>query len=200
MRIIAGAAGGRRLAAPPEGTRPTTDRVREALFSSLNTYVRDVGLDWSDIHVLDLFAGSGAVGLEALSRGAAGATLIERDRRCLQTLRANVQAVDPGAVVVPVDAFSWVPDGRRFDLVYLDPPYDVSDRNVQGLLTRLRDQGAFADDSLIVVERSRRSVSPWPTTGFEAVRERDYGDTRLWYGRVIPAASVESAATVEEEA
>lgn len=200
MRIIAGAAGGRRLSAPPEGTRPTTDRVREALFSSLNTYLRDTRLDWSEIHVLDLFAGSGAVGLEALSRGAASATLIERGRRCLQVLRANVQAVDPRAVVVPVDAFAWAPDGHRFGLVYLDPPYEVSDRDVQGLLARLHDQGAFDDDALIVVERSRRSASPWPPTGFEAVRERDYGDTRLWYGRVIPAVPVESAATVEEEA
>jgi 16S rRNA (guanine966-N2)-methyltransferase len=200
MRIIAGAAGGRRLSAPPEGTRPTTDRVREALFSSLNTYLRDARLDWSQIHVLDLFAGSGAVGLEALSRGAASATLIERDRRCLQVLRANIQAVDPRAVVVPVDAFAWVPEGHRFDLVYLDPPYDVSDGDVKGLLAGLRDQDAFADEALIVVERSRRSGSPWSNTGFQAVRERDYGDTRLWYGRVIPAATMEPAATVEEEA
>ena len=200
MRIIAGTAGGRRLAAPPEGTRPTTDRVREALFSSLTTYLTDAQLDWSRIQVLDLFAGSGAVGLEALSRGAAGATLIERDRRCLQVLRSNVQAVDPRAQVLPEDAFAWAPGQRRFDLVYLDPPYDVSDRDVQGLLARLCQQGAFVDGALIVVERSRRSASPWPESGFDPVRERDYGDTRLWYGRVIPAATVESAATAEEEA
>lgn len=197
MRIISGAAGGRRLAAPPEGTRPTTDRVREALFSSLEAHVRDSHGDWSGLHVLDLFAGSGAVGLEAMSRGAASATLIERNRKCLDVLRANVRVVDPRARIVSADAFTWTPDGLRFGLVYVDPPYAVSDDDVQGLLARLHQQGAFAEDSLIVVERSQRSGSPWPAIGFERVRERDYGDTRLWYGRVsLPR----SAANVEEEA
>jgi 16S rRNA (guanine966-N2)-methyltransferase len=186
MRIIAGTAGGRRLAAPPTGTRPTTDRVREALFSSLDAHVRGRGGDWGDVHVLDLFAGSGAVGLEALSRGAAHATLVERDRRCLDVLRANVAAVDPRAHVVSADAFEWSPADTAFDLVYVDPPYAVPDDDVSGLLARLGRSGAFADDALVVVERSRRSASPFPAEGFEPLHDRGYGDTRLWYGQAKP--------------
>jgi 16S rRNA (guanine966-N2)-methyltransferase len=204
MRIIAGTAGGRRLAVPPEGTRPTTDRVREALFSSLDTHVRIDHGDWNRVRVLDLFAGSGAVGLEALSRGAAGATLVERDRRCLEVLRANVATVDPRARVVAADAFAWVPDGGPFDLAYIDPPYAVSDDDVRRLLEQLSSRGAFADDALIVVERSQRSSSPWPGQSVEPLRERAYGDTRLWYGRASltgEASSLHRAtATAEEEA
>ena len=204
MRIIAGAAGGRRLAAPPEGTRPTTDRVREALFSSLDTHVRGDHGGWSRVRVLDLFAGSGAVGLEALSRGAASATLVERDRRCLEVLRANVATVDPRARVVAADAFAWVPDRGPFDLVYIDPPYAVSDDDVRRLLERLSSRGAFADDALIVVERSQRSSSPWPRESVEPLRERAYGDTRLWYGRTSLTGEAtplhRATATAEEEA
>ncbi|MGA0091699.1 MAG: RsmD family RNA methyltransferase, partial [Candidatus Nanopelagicales bacterium] len=100
MRIIAGNAGGRRLDAPPPGTRPTTDRVREALFSSLDSAIRLEHGGWDGVRVLDLFAGSGAVGLEAMSRGAGSATLVERDRRCAEVLRRNVAAVAPSAHVV----------------------------------------------------------------------------------------------------
>lgn len=189
MRIIAGAAGGRRLAAPPEGTRPTTDRVREALFSSLDSYVGDTHGGWSGVRVLDLFAGSGAVGLEALSRGAAGATLVERDRRCLAVLRVNAAAIDSRGRVVAADAFAWLPDDPGYDIVYVDPPYAVSDDDVRDVIDRLVRAAAFGPRALIVVERSQRSGSPWPVAGVEHIRERAYGDTRLWYGRLKPQAT-----------
>jgi 16S rRNA (guanine966-N2)-methyltransferase len=189
MRIIAGDAGGRRLAAPPAGTRPTTDRVREALFSSLDSHVLEAHGGWSEVRFLDLFAGSGAVGLEAMSRGAASAWLVERDRRCLAVLRANVAAVDPAARVEGADAFAWAPVDAPFDVAYVDPPYAVPDDDVRRLLERMLRLEAFAKGALVVVERSQRSEAPWPASGFEHVREKDYGDTRLWYGRVIPPGS-----------
>lgn len=182
MRIIAGRAGGRRLHAPPQGTRPTTDRVREALFSSLDAYVREGPGEWSHDCVLDLFAGSGAIGLEALSRGAGSATLVERDRRCLEVLRRNVADIDPRARIVPADALTWQPEGGPFDLVYVDPPYDMADDELRGLVQRLGAAGCLAPHPLVVIERSRRSDSPWPD-GWEHLRKRDYGDTTLWYGR-----------------
>lgn len=192
MRIIAGHAGGRRLAAPPEGTRPTTDRVREALFSSLDTHVRENYGGWSDVRFLDLFAGSGAVGLEAMSRGAAEATLVERDRRCLEVLRRNVAAVDAGARVVAADATRWHPEGGPYDVVYVDPPYGLSDDDVRRILAALVAHGALAAGALAVVERSVRSQEPWPTSGWEELRKRDYGDTALWYGRARRSAVEEA--------
>ena len=192
MRIIAGRAGGRRLSVPPEGTRPTTDRVREALFSSLDTHVRATAGDWSGIRILDLFAGSGAVGLEAMSRGAAGATLVERDRRCLEVLRRNVAAVDPRAHVVAADALTWIAEGGPFDVVFVDPPYARADAEVRQLLSALIAQHALADGALVVVERSHRSEEPWPESGMEHLRKRDYGDTALWYGQATAIAEEEA--------
>ena len=139
-RVIAGLAGGRRLKVPPAGVRPTGDRAREGLFNSLATL-----LDVRGAAVLDLYAGSGALGLEALSRGAASATLVESDERALAALRRNVAALDLPAEVValPVERFlarDPVPpdrtrhDGLRYDLVLLDPPYEL---DVAPVLARL---------------------------------------------------------------
>ena len=192
MRIIAGQAGGRRLAAPPVGTRPTTDRVREALFSSLDTHVRETYGGWSEIRFLDLFAGSGAVGLEAMSRGAAEATLVERDRRCLEVLRRNVATVDARARVVAADATRWHPEGGPYDVVYVDPPYALADDDVRGVLAALVSHGALAEGALAVVERSARAQAPWPHSGWDELRKRDYGDTALWYGRASRSAVEEA--------
>lgn len=192
MRIIAGHAGGRRLAAPPATTRPTTDRVREALFSSLDAYAREHWGGWGEVLVLDAFAGSGAVGLEAMSRGACGATLIERDRRCLAVLRANAQAVDPRARIVAADALTWQPEGGPFAFVYVDPPYDVPDDDVRSFLDALTTGGVLAPGALAVVERSTRAEAPWPDAGWEHIRKRDYGDTALWYGQASPTAIEEA--------
>ena len=131
-RIVAGVAGGRRLAVPPSGTRPTSDRVREALFSAL---AHDPGL--SGAAVLDLCAGSGALGLEALSRGAAHVLFVESDRRAAAVLRRNVGAVDlPGAQVraAPAAAVLAGPPDRAYDLMLVDPPYATSDAEVAGWL------------------------------------------------------------------
>ncbi len=175
MRIVAGLAKGRRISAPPgEEVRPTADRVREALFSSLQTRLPDA-------RVLDLYAGSGALGLEALSRGAAQATLVERDRRTLTVLRANVEVVGlPGAVVLPVDvstALAGQLPGGPFDLVFADPPYRTSAAEVDRMLAALVDH--LAPGAQVVVERARRDAAPtWPPV-LQPVEPRVYGATVL---------------------
>jgi 16S rRNA (guanine966-N2)-methyltransferase len=179
-RIIAGAAGGRRIAVPPKGTRPTSDRVREALFSALSA---DPGLDGAA--VLDLCAGSGALGLEALSRGAAHALFVESDRRAAGVLRRNVDALGvPGAVVrvAPAAAVLAAPAGRAYDVVLVDPPYDVPAAEVAGWLSSAEAHGWLAEDATVVVERAGRDGPfPWPAP-LRPVRERRYGETSLHVG------------------
>jgi 16S rRNA (guanine966-N2)-methyltransferase len=176
-RIIAGVAGGRRLAVPPKGTRPTSDRVREALFSALDN---DPGL--GGVAVLDLCAGSGALGLEALSRGAEHALLVESDRRAAGVLRRNVTALGlPGAVVraAPAAAVLAAAADRAYNVVLVDPPYDVPDAEVAGWLSAAAANGWLAEDATVVVERAGRSGAfPWPAP-LRGVRERRYGDTTL---------------------
>lgn len=174
MRIIAGRARGRRLAVPPRGTRPTSDRVREAVFSAIDTRV-----DLREMEVLDLYAGSGALGLECLSRGAARAVLVDRDARAVAVLRANVAEVGEPAAVrrSAVDSF-LAGAGEPFDVVFLDPPYDLPSAEVTANLAALTT-GWLAEDALVVVERSARSAEfAWPD-GFAAVLARDYGETRV---------------------
>jgi 16S rRNA (guanine966-N2)-methyltransferase len=188
MRIVAGSARGRRLAVPPAGTRPTSDRVREAVFSAVESHLGPLG----GLHVLDLYAGSGAVGLEALSRGAGQALLVERDRAALAVLRANVEAVRlPGALVADSDVPRLVSSppasGSTYALVFADPPYDVEDTVVEQVLAELGRHGWLAQDALVLVERSRRAAAfRWPE-GYSPDRDRRYGDTvvrsALWYGR-----------------
>ncbi len=193
-RIIAGTAGGRRLAVPGHGTRPTSDRVREALFSSLESMLREDGREWSDLRVLDGFAGSGALGLESLSRGAAAVLLVERNRQAAAIIRRNIEAVAlPGARLVTgsmAQVAATTPDDP-VSLVFLDPPYDVSATALQALLASLDDHGWLAGDAVIVVERPAADpVSPLPGQ-VEQVAHRRYGDTALWYGRRGPAPAEE---------
>lgn len=187
-RIIAGRAGGRRLVVPSAGTRPTSDRVREALFSSLDSDLVASGRSWPDIRVLDLFAGSGALGLEALSRGAASVLLVEVSRPAAKALRANVAAVDlAGATVLVGDARRLLATpcpGGPASLVLVDPPYAWSADDLQGLLRDGTEAGWIAAGADVVVERPARDVdSPLPLE-WEMRRRRDYGDTALWYGHV----------------
>jgi 16S rRNA (guanine966-N2)-methyltransferase len=186
-RIVAGAAGGRRLAVPPSGTRPTSDRVREALFSAL---AHDPGLDGTA--VLDLCAGSGALGLEALSRGATHVLLVESDRRAAAVLRRNVAAVDlPGAQVraAPAAAVLAGQADRAFDLLLVDPPYATPDTEVAAWLTAALAHGWLADDATVVVERpSRGGPFPWPAP-LQPVRERRYGETTLHLARCYRPSS-----------
>lgn len=179
-RIIAGAAGGRRIVVPSAGTRPTSDRVREALFSAL---VADPGLDGAA--VLDLCAGSGALGLEALSRGAARALFVESDRRAAGVLRRNVATVGlPGAVVRTGTVASVLAGqaDRAYDLVLVDPPYATQDAEVAHWLATAHAHGWLARDAVVVVERPRGRAFPWPAP-LTAVRERRYGDTVLHTAR-----------------
>jgi len=175
VRIIAGAAGGRRLVAPQgDEVRPTADRVKEALFSSLQPQLPGA-------RVLDLFAGSGALGLEALSRGAASVTLVERGRRAIAAIETNIATVDlPGVELVRADVRSAVDGelpGAPFDLVLIDPPYALDDAGLAALLRAL--VGHLAAAATVVVERASRSAAPeWPV-GLRPAEPRRYGDTTL---------------------
>lgn len=188
-RIISGTAGGHPLRVPPAGTRPTSDRVREALFSSLDSAIAG---QWAHQRVLDLFAGSGALGLEAASRGAGEVAFVESNAKAIAALRENVKSIEraiseSGASAIDVTVHaqsveSWTPQ-HEFTLTFMDPPYSVTDAHLQGLVERLVLGGAFAPDSLVIVERDRRSASPFPEV-VNLWRDRAYGDTRLWYGHV----------------
>lgn len=182
-RVIAGTLGGRRLAVPPSGTRPTSDRVREALFSSLQAAP---GLDGFD--VLDLCAGSGALGIEALSRGARHALFVESDRRAAVTLRRNLTELGlVGACTVRTGSAAAVlgqPADRPYQLVLADPPYDMPGAEVAGWLASADANGWLDRDATVVVERRldrRGTPFEWPES-ITGVRERRYGDTVLHVG------------------
>lgn len=178
MRIIAGAARGRRLRVPADGTlRPTSDRAKEALFSSLMPLLPDAT-------VLDLYAGTGALGLEALSRSAAKVTFVERSRAAIDALRHNIEVVGlAGTQVVAGEvgrALAGVLPSAPFDLVFIDPPYDLDGAEVDRVLTALVPH--LADRATVIVERDVRAPEPtWPET-FEVQRPRRYGSTLLYRG------------------
>jgi 16S rRNA (guanine966-N2)-methyltransferase len=183
-RVIAGAAGGRRLAVPPgNGTRPTSDRAREGLFS---TWQSLLGGPLQGERVLDLYAGSGAVGLEALSRGASHTLLVEADARAARVVRENVKALGlPGAEVRAGKAEQIIQTAPTapYDLVFLDPPYRVTDHDLREILLTLRTEHWLAPQALVTVERSTRGGEfRWPE-GYEAVKARRYGEGTFWYGR-----------------
>ncbi|WP_153504745.1 16S rRNA (guanine(966)-N(2))-methyltransferase RsmD [Cumulibacter manganitolerans] len=180
-RIIAGELGGRRLAVPGgRTTRPTSDRTREALFSSL-----EATHDLTSGPFLDLYAGSGAVALEALSRGAPSAVLVESARPALAVIERNVRDLGLGAratvVAGRVDAVAARLDGLGAATVFADPPYGDDAGELAALLDRLVGAGAVAPGAVVVVERDRRDPWRWPTS-IEALRDRRYGETTLWYG------------------
>lgn len=202
-RLVGGSAGGRRLRTPAgAATRPTTDRVREALFSSLESSLGGLG----GLRVLDLYAGSGALGLEALSRGAAALTAVEHDRRTARLVEASARDVGLGPVEVvarPVDRVLATAPRAAYDLVLADPPYDVTEAEVSRVLALLVEHGWVAPDATVVLERSARSPEPaWPP-GLEPERRRAYGETALWYVRatslVEPVAPAEPAPDPRED-
>jgi 16S rRNA (guanine966-N2)-methyltransferase len=182
-RIIAGAAKGRRLAVPPgTGTRPTSDRGREGLFASLVSMRGTL----RQARVLDLYAGSGAVGLEALSRGAERVIFVETDPRAAATIRANIETVGlPGASVrtSPVArVLARGPAEPPFDLVVADPPYAAGEEEITGMLAGLSRHGWLAPGALVAVERATRSAPvAWPS-GYVPGRSRRYGEATFWYG------------------
>ena len=183
-RVVGGSWGGRRLVTPAgETTRPTSEKVRAALASSLYSTGGLVGA-----RVLDLYAGSGALGLELVSRGASSAVFVERDRAALAALRENVAALGGtgggGLTVLPGDVAAVA--GRLigpFDVVVADPPYDLGTDALLDVLTGLLAAGVLAAHADLIVERSVKSGEPgWPPP-LEGVRARRYGDTLLCYGR-----------------
>ena len=180
-RLISGVAGGRRLKVPPSGVRPTGDRAREGLFNSLSTLT-----DLEGATVLDLYAGSGALGLEALSRGAAQVVFVENGPRVLPVLRGNLETVGlPGGRVVSGSVPTVVagPSPARFDVVLADPPYATPLPEVLGVLESLVRGGWLAEDAVVVVERSSREAPfEWPTP-LHGLRDRRYGEAVLRYGR-----------------
>lgn len=186
-RIIAGRAGGRKLVAPRgDATRPTTDRTKEALFSALADWFGTGGEHAEEqlvgVRVLDLFGGTGAVALEAASRGAELVVTVESGRDAVAAIRKNIESTGL-AVTVQQRAVSGFLAGpsQTFDLVYADPPYGILDAEVDDMLVALAD-GWLAPAALVVVERSKRSADPtWPPQ-FADSWSRHYGETRLFFG------------------
>ena len=201
-RIIAGVHGGRRLSAPAGAqTRPTSDRVREALFSSLETMTRLEGARFAD-----LYAGSGAVGLEALSRGATYALLVESDARAARSIRHNIAGlrVGPAARLITgrvSQVLAVPPEGGPYDVVFADPPYTLPDDELAHVQKALVANGWLATDAVVAIERSTRtavrgepgrhigSATPQGGGGLRWIdgitpdRSKRYGETTLWYGR-----------------
>lgn len=188
-RIIGGAAGGRRIQTPRgASTRPTSDRVREALFSAVESWCGSL----HGLRFLDLYAGSGAVGLEAWSRGAGVVTLVEHDRRTAALITDNARAIGYAKAHVVAGSVAAVlrrPPSAPYDVAFLDPPYPLSDEALAEDLAALATEGWLVPGALVVVERSSRSPEPtWPG-GFEETRSKRYGETTLWYAESGEASS-----------
>lgn len=181
-RIIGGSAGGRRLRTPPgQATRPTADRVREALFSALEAELGSL----HGLRFLDLYAGSGAVGLEAASRGAVAVTAVEAERRTAQVVATNATSLgfDVDVRAQSVAAVLAARPRTPYDVVFLDPPYPTPSDEVVQTLTLLVTHDWVRPGGAVVVERSARSVEPaWPD-GLVCRRQKKYGETVLWYVR-----------------
>jgi len=181
-RIIAGFAGSLTLAVPRSGTRPTSDRVREAIFSALQSRELIAGA-----RVLDLYAGSGALGLEAASRGASLVALVDNANAAARVARENAARVTHAApgqapeIIVTAQSVQGflATNTESWDIALLDPPYDLTDEQLQRALEALVPR--LAPDAVVLVERSSRSLEPaWPT-GLGLNRRKDYGDTTLWW-------------------
>ncbi len=171
MRIIAGEAKGRRLNAPPSGTRPFTGRAKEAVFSSLHDRIGGAA-------VLDLFAGTGSLGLEALSRGADSAVFVEHDRDAVATLAANVEAVGLGGSIVRRDVVAFLRrDGGSYDLVFVDPPYAFENREVERILNLVANR--ITDHGTVMLHRRFGGTAP-ESDNLQCTDRRRYGDSEIW--------------------
>ena len=200
-RIIAGRAKGRRLTVPARGTRPTSDRVREALFASIEATLLAQGRSWNEISLCDAWSGSGAIALEAWSRGAQRVLAIDSARAAVSAIEGNIATLDASGVRVQRATMSRAvaapPAGGAFDVLIGDPPYDDDTPSVRSILEAALENGWLVPGALVVIERptdrahgahhtnragSDDGRSPFPE-GIETDSERTYGDTVLWYGR-----------------
>ncbi len=192
MRVISGRFKGVALTTPKQGTRPTTDRTKEAIFSHLDSWgVLD------DARVLDLFAGTGALGIEALSRGARELTAVEASRPAAALIGKTVAQLKRNR--------SWAPDMRAqvlvrkaemlaggtanapYDVVFIDPPYAFETEDCNRLLTDLAAHGWVDERSVIMLERSARSSDPAAPSGWEITQSKTYGETAVFYIEAMPA-------------
>ena len=184
MRIIAGVAKGRSLSSVAGATRPTSDRAREAIFSTLTS---EFG-DFLGLHVLDLFSGSGAMALEALSRGASLVHCVEKDDAAVKTISTNsalVQKAQPVGVFhlfhMGVQKFVDKPAQNQYHFVYIDPPYDFADTELVQVLEKLLENNFYKDGAVIAIERASKSPQPvWPV-GYEPSRTKVYGQASINY-------------------
>lgn len=182
-RVIAGTARGTRLAAPGEGTRPLADRVKQTLFAILEPRIRGA-------NVLDLFAGSGAAGIEALSRGARAATFVERNQGAVATIKANLERTHlagPAAIVLRADVVAWLSGAHArsagpFDIVVLDPPYDGPEL-LEAALEGLGGGDPLGPTAIVVAKHFWRAAPPAQVGLLASVRERRFGDTALTFYR-----------------
>lgn len=187
-RIIAGHAGGRRIRVPATGTRPTSDRVREAMFASIEAKLGAQGRSWSDVAVCDLWAGSGALALEAWSRGSGRVLAVDKSKSAIETIEGNI--ADLGARGVRAERadvstlLAKAPRDEPFDVVFADPPYDTDDAAIRRDLGTALRTGWCREGALVVIERRGGSANPFPER-IESIDERRYGDSMLWYGRVV---------------
>jgi 16S rRNA (guanine966-N2)-methyltransferase len=193
-RIISGKWKSRMLRVPQAVTRPTASRVREAIFSTLE---HELG-SFSDLHVLDLYAGSGALGIEAISRGALNAVFVDSDRTAISIINTNLGGL--GHVhtqVIKSNAATYVGQpsaDAAFDLVFMDPPYSVVDSVVEDHVVELVANSRLNADAMVVIEREAKSLLEWPA-GFETQEPRIYGDTSVWYGRYVGASALDDEGT-----
>ncbi len=200
-RIIAGNLRGRAIKVPDAVTRPTTSRVREAVLSSVQHAVS--GFD--DLRVLDLYAGSGAFGIEAMSRGAHEAVFVEKDRKAADVIKSNLAELKIARATVTaqdVSVFLGTPTGvGAFDVVFSDAPYDVEDSAIDAQLTHLVTHGFLNDGAVVLIERGKNSAITWPAE-FSDHKSRRYGDTLVEiarYDRAIETDSPESSDTESEQ-
>jgi 16S rRNA (guanine966-N2)-methyltransferase len=184
MRIIAGVAKGRSLSSVAGATRPTSDRAREAIFSALTS---EFG-DFLGLHILDLFSGSGAIGLEALSRGASLVHCVEKDDSATKTISKNSELVQKAQPVgafhlfhMSVQKFVEELAQNQYHFVYIDPPYDFADSELTTILGKLLSNNFFKDDAVIAIERASKTTQPtWPV-GYEPSRTKVYGQASIYY-------------------
>jgi 16S rRNA (guanine966-N2)-methyltransferase len=206
-RIVAGSRGGRRLETPSgAATRPTSDRVREALFSALASWAGTAAAPATDalagLAFLDLYAGSGAIGLEAASRGAGPVLLVESDARTAALARRNVASLALAASVrtLPVESLARTTAEQAYDVAFVDPPYALASDRLDGVVADLVAHDWLAPDGLLVLERSSRSSAPrWPAQ-VDETWVRSYGETVLHFAALAPTASLPTAPPLIEPA